>query len=397
MPDRKRLPGGIWALGFVSFFMDASSEMVHSLLPLFLVSGLGASALVLGLIEGVSEAIASITKVFSGALSDFFKRRKPLVVLGYGLAALSKPFFPLATSISAVAAARFADRIGKGIRGAPRDAMIGDMVDADVRGAAYGLRQSLDTFGAVAGPLAAIGLMWVFLNDIRTVYWFAILPAVLSVTVLILFVKEPKKESAPGSVRKTIQWADVGLLEKPFWLVVAVASFAMLARFSEAFLILRMENLGLELTFAPAVLIIMSVVYALSAYPAGRLSDHYGRRIMLALGFVALIVADFFLALTNGRAAGFAGIALWGLHMGLTQGLFAALVADTAPGSLRGTAFGVFHLATGLMLLVASGLAGLLWDLAGPATVFFAGAGFSAITLLAVKFLPGKRLPSLTE
>lgn len=377
---RTRLPAGIWALGFVSLLMDVSSEMVHSLLPVYLATGLGASMLVIGLIEGAAEATALIVRIFSGALSDWMGRRKPLAVLGYGLGAASKPLFALATGMGLVVAARLIDRVGKGLRGAPRDALVADLVAPEQRGAAYGLRQSLDTVGAFVGPLIAIGLMLLWANDFRAIFWVAVIPGVLSVAVLVFGVREPA--AAPGAKRiNPLRRENLRQLSAPFWWVVGLGALFTLARFSEAFLVLRAQQGGLPLAWAPAVLIVMSAVYSLGAYPFGRLADRMDHRKLLAAGLALLIAADVCLALADRGVLLWAGIALWGLHMAMTQGLLATMVADTAPAHLRGTAFGAFNLAGGIALLVASGLAGLLWDRFGAASTFVAGAAISALAL----------------
>jgi MFS family permease len=384
----RAIPRGVWALGLVSLFMDLSSELIHSLLPVFMVTVLGASALYVGIVEGIAEATASITKIFSGVISDRLGKRKALVVIGYGMAALTKPLFALAPTIGWVLTARFADRIGKGIRGAPRDALVADLAPPHLRGASYGLRQSLDTVGAFAGPLLAIALMALLAGDIRMVFWFAVIPAALSVVVLLIGVKEPEAGPAGGGARPPIRLADLRRLPNAYWGVVIVGGVLTLARFSEAFLVLRAESVGIGLTFVPLVLVVMSLVYSLSAYPAGVLADRMDRRALLALGFVVLILADLVLAVAGGAWAVMAGVALWGLHMGLTQGLLATLVADASPAPLRASAFGIFNFVGGVLLLIASVVAGLLWDTAGPAATFFAGAGFTAIGLIGLRLLP---------
>ena len=371
----------MWLLGLVSLFMDTSSELIHSLLPVFLVGTLGASAAVVGLIEGVAEATALVTKVFSGVLSDWFGRRKLLAVIGYGLAALTKPFFALATTVEAVVLARFMDRIGKGIRGAPRDALVADLVPPEIRGAAFGLRQSLDTIGAVLGPLLAIAAMALFAGDIRLVFWLAVPPAFIAVALLALGVEEPAAAATARPPRTPIRRAELGQLTHAYWTVVGLGAVLTLARFSEAFLVLRAADTGLPNTLVPLVLVVMSLAYTLSAYPAGALSDRMDRTDLLVVGMAVLIAADVALALSGGIAATLVGVALWGLHMGLTQGLLAAMVADTAPERLRGTAFGLFNLVSGGALLVASVVAGVLWDAAGPAATFWAGAAFTVAAL----------------
>jgi MFS family permease len=383
------IPGGVWALGFVSLLMDVSSEMIHALLPIYLVSVLGTSALTVGIIEGIAEATAAIVKIFSGALSDRLGKRKLLAALGYGLAALTKPVFPLASSVGWLVAARFVDRIGKGIRGAPRDALIADLAPQEVRGASFGLRQSLDTVGAFLGPLLAILLMWLTANDYVAVFWFAVVPALLSTALIIFVVKEPERPKELPPVKSPLSPRELGRLGRAFWLVVAVATVFTLARFSEAFLLLRAQSIGIQATFIPAVLVVMNVAYALAAYPAGILSDRIDRVTVLVLGVALLIAADLTLGLASGIAAVTVGIVLWGLHMGFTQGLLATLVADAAPPELRGTAFGMFNLFTGVALLAASVIAGALWDAAGPQGTFMAGAALSALALAGLLAIRG--------
>lgn len=383
---RSAIPKSVWALGFVSLFMDVSSEMIHALLPAFLVTVVGAGALTVGLIEGVAEATASIVKVFSGALSDALGKRKLLAVAGYGLSALTKPLFPLATSALPVFGARFADRIGKGIRGAPRDALIADLTPPDVRGRAYGLRQSLDTVGAFCGPLLAIALMAASGDDFRFVFWVAVIPALIAVSVLVFAVKEPR-HLQPAPLRSPIRLDELRRLGPAFWRLVIVASLLTLARFSEAFLLLRVQDLGLAVAWLPLALVVMNLVYSVAAYPIGVLADRSNPRVLLGIGFCTLIVADLVLAFAQDWSFAMLGVALWGLHMGMTQGLFATLVAQVAPADRRGTAFGLFHLGTGLALLAASVIAGALWQwLGGPAT-FLAGALFTLTGLIAAAAL----------
>ena len=383
----KAVPRGVWALGFVSMFMDISSEMIHALLPVFLVGTLGASALLVGLIEGVAEASASITKVFSGWLSDRLGHRKMLAVIGYGLGALTKPVFPLAVTPFEVFGARFVDRIGKGIRGAPRDALVADITAPGARGAAFGLRQSLDTVGAFAGPLIAILLMGLLANDIRAVFVWAIVPATIAVLVLVFAVREPARADPTGAARVPIQWREVRDMGTGFWIVVAIGAVFTLARFSEAFLVLRAEDAGLAVMLVPLVLVVMNVIYAAVSAPAGILSDRIGRKGLLLMGLVTLIVADAVLAMAPGVTGVLIGVGLWGLHMGLTQGVLASLVADRAPARLRGTAFGLFNLATGVTLLIASVLAGALWSMWSPAATFVAGGIFALAALTATAVL----------
>ena len=378
-----RIPPAIWALGFVSLLMDISSEMIHSLLPVFLVTALGASALTVGLIEGAAEATALIVKVFSGVLSDYWGRRKPLALLGYGLGAASKPLFALASGAGLVLTARLIDRVGKGIRGAPRDALVADLAPPAVRGAAFGLRQSLDTVGAFVGPLLAIGLMLAWANDFRAVFWVAIVPGALAVALLAFGVREPERDGGRKPVNP-IRRAQLRRLSGAYWWVVGIGAAFTLARFSEAFLILRAEQGGWPIALTPLVLVGMNVVYALSAYPFGALADHASHDRLLAGGLLVLLAADFVLAASNHWAAVCAAVALWGLHLGMTQGLLATMVAAAAPADLRGTAFGFFNLVCGLAMLIASVLAGWLWEAFGAALTFIAGAVFCVLSLCAL-------------
>lgn len=388
----RAIPRGVWVLGFVSMFMDVSSEMVHSLLPVFMVSALGASALAVGLVEGVAEATALIVKVFSGTLSDYLGRRKELTVLGYGLGALSKPLFAAAATVNGVLVARFIDRIGKGMRGAPRDALIADLTPEPIRGAAYGLRQSLDTVGAFLGPVFAMALMVLWAGDFRRVFWFAVIPGGLAVVLLLTGVREPEASKRPGQARSPIHWRTLMLFDKAYWWVVAIGAVFTLARFSEAFLILRARQTGLSDALAPAALVLMNVVYAATAYPAGKLADRVDRRFLLAAGLLVILLADLALARAEGVPLAAVGVALWGLHMGLTQGLLAAMVAAAAPSHLRGSAFGFFNLASGVAMLAASALAGFLWDRLGAPSTFYAGAAFSAVALVLLAVEPGREL-----
>lgn len=379
-----KMPAGIWVLGFVSLLMDISSEMIHSLLPLFMATTLGASATAIGVVEGVAEATALIVKIFSGAFSDYIGKRKPLAVAGYAMGALSKPLFALATTTGWVLTARFVDRVGKGIRGAPRDALVADIAPPALRGAAFGLRQSLDTVGAFAGPLLAVGLMLLWANDFRAVFWVAVVPALMSVALLIFGIQEPAAQTPDKPRSNPLTRANLALLGGPCWSVVAVGGLFTLARFSEAFLVLRAHQLGIPLAYVPLVMVAMNVVYAASAYPFGKLSDSIDPRKLLGLGLLVLFAADIVLARAQHTTTLLLGVALWGLHMGMTQGLLAAMVANTAPAHLRGTAFGLFNLASGITMLLASVLAGVLWDHWGAAATFYAGAGFCVVTMFAL-------------
>ena len=378
----KKIPRGVWVLGFVSMFMDISSEMIHGVLPLFVVGTLGASATLLGLIEGVAEGTAQISKLFSGVLSDRWRNRKNLALFGYGLAAVVKPLFPLATSLGAVFFARFADRIGKGIRGAPRDAMVADFTPIAQRGAAFGLRQSLDTIGAFVGPLIAVALIGLWAFDLRTVLWVACVPALIAVLILAFGIQEPAPLANDNHRKAGFNFATVKDLGRSFWLVALLGAAVMLARFSEAFLVLRASDAKMATAYVPLVMVVMSVVYSLSSYPAGVLSDRWGRKGLFAAGLIALIAADFVLAWAPSPFYVMVGVAIWGLHMGLTQGILSTLVADSAPADLRGSAYGVFALVSGVAALLASVTAGVIWDKAGQAPVFYVGAGFAVVALL---------------
>lgn len=390
-PSSRRIPRGIWVLGFVSMLMDISSEMIHSLLPLFMVTSLGASAFVVGLIEGLAEATALIIKIFSGALSDYLGQRKGLAVFGYALGALTKPLFAVASSTGLVLTARLLDRAGKGIRGAPRDALVADIAPAHLRGAAFGLRQSLDTVGAFLGPLLAVGLMLIWANDFRAVFWVAMIPGLMAVALLLFGLREPEHQQT-AKRSNPIRRENLKRLGASYWWVVSIGAVFTLARFSEAFLVLRAQQGGIPLALVPLLMVAMNVVYAASAYPFGRLADRVSHKKLLALGLVVLIAADLVLASGVHWGVVLAGVALWGIHMGITQGLLATMVADTAPADLRGTAFGFFSLVSGLAMLLASVLAGLLWDRFGASLTFYSGAIFSALALLGLAWQPVMRM-----
>ena len=404
VPPNYRLrdvPAGVWALGFVSMLMDISSEMIHALLPIYLVTVLGTSTLMVGVIEGVAEATAAITKIFSGALSDWLGKRKFLAVLGYGLAAFTKPVFPLAPTVGWLIAARFIDRIGKGIRGAPRDALIADIAPPHLRGASFGLRQSLDTVGAFLGPLLAIALMWLTADNFTAVFWVAVIPGFMALGLMLFAVREPERPPELRPVRSPLSMEDIRRLGSAYWCVTTIATVLALARFSEAFLVLRAQSVGLAIALVPAVLVLMNVVYAIAAYPAGILSDKVDRTTVLIIGLTFLIAADVTLGVGSSLVTVAIGVVLWGLHMGFTQGLLATLVADAAPAELRGTAFGMFNFLGGIALLAASIIAGLLWDATGPNGTFLAGAAFTALALvglLAIRHrLAGKKCISLRQ
>ena len=386
-----QIPRTVWMLGLVSLLMDMSSEIIHALLPLFLTVQLGLSVAMVGLIDGIAEATASVTKLFSGYISDRFGKRKPLILIGYGLAALSKPVFALAGSAPLILGARFADRIGKGLRGAPRDALIADVTPPAIRGRAFGLRQSLDTVGAFAGPLAATALMIALASDIRMIFWIATVPALFAVVLIIFGVRDVERLPSVSEAKVPLRFADLRGMPQAYWGVVVIAAVLTLARFSEAFLILKANAEGLPLALAPLVLVVMNLVYAVGAYPVGSFADRMPAKYLLGLGLFALIAADLLLAMTSGLFGVTIGIILWGAHMALTQGLLAKMIADHAPPTLRGSAFGLFHLVTGMALLLASLIAGLLWDGFGSDATFFAGAGFAVVALMLVSRYPKVR------
>lgn len=379
-----RIPKGVWVLGGVSMLMDISSEMIHSLLPLFMATTLGANVVVIGLIEGLAEATALMVKVFSGAISDYIGKRKGLALLGYGMGALSKPLFALATSSGMAFGARMIDRLGKGIRGAPRDALVADVTPAEIRGAAFGLRQSLDTIGAFLGPLLAVAFMLLWNDDFQTVFWIALIPGVLAVALLFFGLQEPQ---TPVTHKRTnpIRRENLTRLSKAYWWVVALGFVFTLARFSEAFLVLRAQQMEIPLATIPLVMVAMNLVYSVTAYPFGKLSDRISHRQLLQLGLLVLILADIALALSQHWSIMLLGVALWGVHMGMTQGLLATMVADTAPAELRGTAFGMFNLISGVALLLASLGAGILWETHGAASTFWAGAIICVVALCGMR------------
>jgi len=386
LPRTTSLPRAIWALGLTSLFMDVSSEMIHGLLPLYITGTLGAGAIAVGLIEGVAEATALIVKVFSGVVSDITGKRKLLALLGYGLAAITKPLFPLAQSLDLIIAARFIDRIGKGIRGAPRDALVADLAPKDRIGEAYGLRQSLDTVGAFIGPLIAVGVMLSSFDNFKVVFWIAVIPAFLAVATLFFFV--PEREAKSGEARKNpITRAAIAALPRPFWMVLGIGALLSFARISDAFLVLRITDLGVQIAYAPLVLVAMNIIYALFAFPAGKLADRLSHAKLLGLGILMLVLADLVLAQATNLVWGGAGLMLWGLHMAMTQGLMATIIASHAPPDLRGTAFGLFNLASGVAMLIGNVLAGGLWDMVGPSATFLASGLTAAIGILALPLL----------
>ncbi len=376
-----KLPKSIWVLGFVSMLVDISSEMVHGLLPMFLVTTMGASVFMVGLIEGIAESTALILKVFSGAYSDYIGKRKLLAVAGYALSAFTKPVFPLANSILFVLGARFIDRIGKGVRDAPRDALIVDITPPEMRGAAFGLRQSLDTIGAFLGPLFAVGLMLLWANDFRAVFWVATVPAVIALLLLVLAVHEkPQQDEVLNA--NPLSWKSLKHIGIRYWFVVGMGAIVGLARFSDAFLILRAFETGIPMAWVPLIMVMMNVVYAATAYPLGDLSDRMNHTTLLMAGLVILGLSNLCFAMGTHWVYVIGGVSLWGLHMGITQGLFASMIASSAPSDLRGTAFGFYNMVLGFAMLISSALAGFVWDQWGAVYTFAISAGFCVIAIV---------------
>lgn len=381
--NSSKIPTSIWVLGFVSLLMDISSEMIHSLLPLFMVTTLGTSVLAVGFIEGLAEATALIVKIFSGVLSDYIGQRKNIALLGYALGALSKPLFAITNSSGLLLSARLIDRVGKGIRGAPRDALVVAIAPAHLRGAAFGLRQSLDTIGAFLGPLLAVGLMLLWSNDFRAVFWVAVIPGFLAVLLLCFGIKEPNTPLTSHRINPLTK-TNLQKLSTSYWWVLTIGALFMLARFSEAFLVLKGQQAGIPIALTPLIMVAMNIIYAATAYPFGQLSDRVSPNKLLILGVIILISANIVLANSHNWISLLVGLSLWGIHMGITQGLFAAQVAATSPADLNGTAYGLFNLISGIALLIASGLAGYIWDKCGSATTFYTGALFCLFALIAI-------------
>jgi len=373
------IPQNVWVLGIVSLLMDLSSEMILSILPIFLVTGLGVSVLTLGLIEGFAEGAASVIKAFSGMLSDYLKKRKILIVIGYGLSTLTKPFFALASTATWIFTARLVDRLGKGIRGAPRDSLIADSTSTKIRGAAYSLRQSLDTLGALLGPIIAIIILYLTTNNFRFVLWFAVIPAVLCIVVLIFGVKETALKKTVLKKKSYFLFKNFLKITPVIWLFFLTVFILNLGHFSEAFLLLRSQEIGLKVSFIPIVFVVMNVAYAIVAVPFGHLADKIGFFIPIVCGFLILVLSNIILALTNGIEWMFAGIIFWGIHLGMTQGLLLAIVAQLSPLELRGTSFGLLHSITGAALFVASLIAGYLWQYYNSGLIFIVSAVITSV------------------
>jgi MFS family permease len=387
MSALNKTPRTIWILGFTSLLNDTSSEMIHAVLPLFLVSELVASIASVGLIEGFAEATASILKVFSGAISDYWQRRKALAVFGYGLSTAVKPLFIIANSPFWVLLARLGDRIGKGVRVAPRDALVADSTDASNRGAAYGLRQSLDTVGAFLGPLVAFGLMSAAYN-FRFIFGVALIPGVLAVACLALGVREPERPYHSLKRPNPFNWKALQSLGGSFWALAIAALLFNLGNSSEAFLLLKAKQVFIPDAQIPLVLVVMNLSYALSAYPAGVLSDQVNRKTLLLIGWGLNALIYLGLAITQDPSHVWLLVGSYGLYLGMTQGVLLAMVADRVPEHLRGTAFGFFNLLVGIALLPASLLAGWLWQTVSPGAAFATGSGFAVAAIMLLCLQP---------
>jgi len=387
MSKLKKIPKSIWTLGIVSLFMDISSEIIHSLLPIFMVSILGSSIIAIGIVEGISEATFLLIRIFSGVLSDYLGKRKIISVIGYGISALSKPLFPLANSVSLILIARFFDRLGKGVRESPRDALIGDIAPKSIRGACFGLRQSLDTIGALIGPIVAILGLLIFSNNIRAILWVSVIPAILSVVIFIVGIHDVEHKYTEDEKTFIFKFKNIFKIGTEYWQIVLIGGLLNLARFSDAFLILKAYELGLPITYVPLVMVLMNCFYAVSSYPAGILSDNINRKFILIIGIVFLIIADLVLAFTDSTWMLALGVGFWGMHMAFTKGILDAMVTDTASIRLLGSAYGIFNFVCGIAVLFASIISGVLWQVYGPFYSFSVGAFLAFLACLSLSLL----------
>lgn len=378
-----KIPRTVWVLGFVSLLMDISSEMIHALLPLFMAGALGASAIWIGLVEGIGEGTALIAKVFSGVVADRFGHKKHLVFAGYFLGVVSKPVFALAGCMPVVLAARFFDRIGKGLRGAPRDAIVADVTDESIRGAAYGLRQSLDAAGAFVGPLIATLLLLLWTEDLRSIFWIALIPGAACLLLILIGVEDNVTETKNT---KRIEWNEIGSVMTPaFRQLVILGTLFSLARFSNAFIVLKAADIGIDQAWIPMIIVLMHIAFSLSSYPFGMLADRLNPMRLLALGMVLLALSDLLFAFAANTAVLILGVVLFGMHLGATQGIFSAIVSEVAVSHLRATAFGVFNFFSGIALLVSGLVAGGLWELFGAQYCFAGGVVFAVLTLVLIQ------------
>jgi len=390
-----RLSPNIALLGLVSLLTATSSAMVYGLLPVFLVKVLGASIGIVGVMEGLAEASNSAMRLLSGITSDWIGRRKPVVAFGYLLSAANKLVFPMAESVSIVFVARLVDRFGKGVRDAPRDALISDLTPSHIRGSGFGLRTALYTMGFVLGPLAAIGLMVASGDNFRLVFAIAVAPAFAAVGILLFAIGEDPAQSS-REARFRIRLSHLSRLPAAFWWSISVASLLSLARYSPAFLVLKASDVGIDPAFVPLILVFTHTVFSAAAYPFGALADRVDHRLQLALAVAVLLAADLVLAAGGTMVTAFLGASLWGLQMGVSEGLLSASVANAAPDDLRGTAFGIYQLAFGLAAFGASGTAGALWSIGGPPLAFGVSACVAAGVVPVLAFRP-KANPTTTE
>ncbi len=368
----KNIHRNVWILGLVSLFTDFGTKAIQSILPLFLVSVLGANVSIIGLIEGIAESTASILKLFSGALSDYWGRRKELAILGYGLSTAIIPLFALANSPLWVLVARFGDRLGKGIRVAPRNALVADVTPIEQRGAAYGLRQTLDTIGAFSGPLVATIILLISGQNFRLVFWVALVSGIISVCLLVKGIRETPSSKEKRS--KLIQWDTFQQLGRNYWVLVLAATLFNLGHFSDAFLLLKAQHIGIANAWIPLSMIVMNFSYMLSAYPLGLLSDRMGRKQLLVVAFWLFSLVYLGFAWVQQPQQIWGLFALYGVYLGMSQGILLALVADVTPSELRGTGFGVINLVIGIILLPANLLAGFVWETANPQIPFLLGS-----------------------
>lgn len=380
-PEKKKLEGrrNVFWLGLTSFFTDMSSEMIFPVLPLFLTIVLKANMMMVGLIEGIAESVAALLKLYSGWLSDKWGKRKALVVVGYALSAFTKPVFGFATHWSHALAARVVDRVGKGIRTAPRDALIAAST-ATERGAWFGLHRMMDTLGAVAGTIIATIILAKFMANeqtFRLIFWLSIIPGILAVTVLVLFVREAKTKTATKQL--AVSWKAMPSNYKRF---VFIAGLFGLVNFSYAFFLLRAQDIGALLVFIPLLYLVYNLFYAFSSIPAGQLADRFGKRVVLATGYIIFALACYGFATVTTMKALWPLFALYGVFMGVTDGVARAYISDVVAEKQRGTALGMYTMTLGLLIVPANVFGGILWDRIGVKTPFLVAAVIASLAAL---------------
>ncbi len=383
------IPKTVWAVGFVTLLMNVSTIIIFSLSPLYLTSVLGISMISLGILEGAVEASSWFTRIFAGVFSDYFHRRKPFLFAAYSLAASSRLIFPLVPSAGWIFFARFVDRVSNGIQATPREALIGDVAPIDLKGACYGLRQTLGMFGSFAGAFMLMFLMHWSNANFELAFWAAVIPPFFALLILAKFVRDPialKIKNKPA--RKIFHLPHISDLTFNYWRVVIIASIFMLSNYSGAFMILQATNAGLSTCEVPLVMVIQNIMAFASAFPAGWLSDRIGRRILLGVGFSITVGANLLLACTTTKLCVLGGVALWGLQLGINQSLLVAKVADTAPEELRGTAFGLYYFSIGVALFISNYVAGWLSTKYGSEMIFYVSAGVAAFAVACVTFIP---------